>query len=310
MATQLPLPRRIAYTALVFVVFLLLLEGGLRLVAPATLWLARPSGAGRPIVCLGDSVTAGHGIGRDQAWPAALGRWLEAEGVQGWSVQSRAVGGSKLGDIRQRDQGWVRQQDAPLVLLMAGHNDLMRWGGMADRPGGYDRGAPTAGEAPRLLRISRWIWGIVEDDLPLSDFDPVDVARFGDDVDAIRDSARRAGGELVLLTYVVPGGPPADMDPQQAAVLVAKREHQRQINALIRQVAEAQRVALLDLELGMGAPDTWDPAWFVDSIHLTAGASRQVAEAVGAWLLLSGRLRDQPASAGSANRNTSPPATR
>lgn len=247
------------------------------------------------MVCLGDSVTMGYGLPRDQAWPAQLQRWADARGLD-LEVTSRAAGGSKVGHVRRRDAPWLQRLPAdsrPLVLLMVGHNDLLAWGGMGSGRGGRP---PPPGEVawePRVLRLLHWTAGLIRHELPESRFSDQDVALFAEEVRAIGEAAAGRGGALALLTYVVPGQAPAGADAQWAAVLQKKRAHQLAINDLLRRVAALEGLPVVDLERGVPVPGTWDPAFFLDDIHLSTEGSRRVAEAVGSWLLVSDQASEK-----------------
>lgn len=305
-----PVWRRLLYTGAVLAVFLALLEGALSLVSPVELWLrrdeiSRASEGGRLIVALGDSVTMGFGLPREQAWPARLQGWLADRGLagaraaagvnprQGWTVVNRAAGGSKLDHVVQRDEDWLAQRGPathPIVLLMVGHNDLMSWSGMGGSAGGL---APPPGPprwTPRLLRVLLWGVGMAREELPTDLFSKTDVDQFAEGVARLVSASRASGGELVLLTYLVPGEAASDQDPQLARLVHAKREHQLAINALLRQVAADRGLPLLDLARTLPVPATWDPDWFIDDIHLSPEGAHRVGEAVGTWLLTTNRL--------------------
>lgn len=244
------------------------------------------------MVCLGDSVTMGFGLPREQSWPSELERWLETRGVDA-QVTNRAAGGSKVGHVAQRDAPWLArlpEQSRPLVLLMVGHNDLLAWGGM----GGLRAGAPPPPGAPawepRLLRLLRWGVGMAREELPQQRISEEDVQLFTEQVRLLSKAARGRGGELVLLTYLIPGEAPADAEAQWAEVLAKKREHQLAINDLLRRVAATEQLPLMDLARGVPVPGTWDPAWFLDDVHLAPEGARRVAEAVGGWLETEGKI--------------------
>jgi len=82
--------------------------------------LAQPIG----IVAVGDSNTAGFGIGRDQAFPAQLERLLRAAGynVQVWNA---GVAGDTLERMLARLDRYV-PDGMRIVILQGGYNDLLR----------------------------------------------------------------------------------------------------------------------------------------------------------------------------------------
>lgn len=301
-----PIPawRRALYAAVIFGLFLALLEGALSLVSPAELWLRRDeinasNARGRLIVALGDSVTFGFGLPREEAWPARLQGWLvdhrlAGGGKRGLTVLNRAAGGSKVGHVRARDVPWLEKLDRdshPIVTLMVGHNDLLSWGGLGKPPPGGPAPPPGAPRwTPRLGRVLLWAFGMAREDVPESAFSEADVALFGQEISAIDAAVEARGGELILLTYLVPGEAGAEQPADLARLIHAKREHQLAINTLLRQVSENQQVALLDLARTLPVPATWDPDLFIDDIHLSPEGHRRVGEAVGGWLLSTGRL--------------------
>jgi acyl-CoA thioesterase-1 len=82
--------------------------------------LAQPIG----IVALGDSNTAGFGVGRDQAFPAQLERLLRAAGhdVQVWNA---GVSGDTFEAMLARLDRYV-PAGMRVVILQGGYNDLLR----------------------------------------------------------------------------------------------------------------------------------------------------------------------------------------
>jgi len=76
------------------------------------------------IVALGDSNTAGFGVGRDQAFPAQLERLLRAAGhdVQVWNA---GVSGDTFEAMLARLDRYV-PDGMRVVILQGGYNDLLR----------------------------------------------------------------------------------------------------------------------------------------------------------------------------------------
>ena len=86
--------------------------------------LLRQAG-GRPrIVVLGDSLTAGLGLPRDQAYPAVLQRRVDAAGVS-YEVVNAGVSGDTSADGLQRFD-WAVQGDVRVLILALGANDGLR----------------------------------------------------------------------------------------------------------------------------------------------------------------------------------------
>ena len=105
---------------------------GLRPVKAATLPLggAEPkrhsdAGNGRPLlVCFGDSLTAGHGVDPDEAYPAYLQHRLDQEGYN-YRVVNQGVSGDTTKDgIKRIDE--VLQMHPQVVVVEFGGNDGLR----------------------------------------------------------------------------------------------------------------------------------------------------------------------------------------
>jgi acyl-CoA thioesterase-1 len=76
------------------------------------------------IVALGDSLTAGLGIPRDQAYPAVLQRKLEEAGI-GLEVINAGVSGDTSADGLRR-VNWALEGDVRLLIVALGANDGLR----------------------------------------------------------------------------------------------------------------------------------------------------------------------------------------
>ena len=84
-----------------------------------------PAAAGEPrIVVLGDSLTAGYGLAREDAFPARLEAALRAEG-HGWRVIDAGVSGDTSAGGRAR-LDWVLADEPEVVLVELGANDGLR----------------------------------------------------------------------------------------------------------------------------------------------------------------------------------------
>ena len=73
---------------------------------------------------LGDSLTAGLGIPRDQAYPALLQRKLREEG-SALEVVNAGISGDTTADGLRR-AGWALEGDVRLLILALGANDGLR----------------------------------------------------------------------------------------------------------------------------------------------------------------------------------------
>jgi acyl-CoA thioesterase-1 len=77
------------------------------------------------IVALGDSLSAGHGVDEDEAYPVLLARKLAAEGYP-FEVVNAGVSGETSSGVRERIQ-WVLSSLKPdIVILETGANDGLR----------------------------------------------------------------------------------------------------------------------------------------------------------------------------------------
>ena len=86
----------------------------------------RPSDTAAPprIVALGDSLTSGHGIGRDQAWPAVVQGYLRREGLPHVMVNAGVSGDTSAGALRRLDA--ALEDGAQVLVLAIGANDGLR----------------------------------------------------------------------------------------------------------------------------------------------------------------------------------------
>jgi len=76
------------------------------------------------IVAMGDSLTAGNGLAEEEAYPAALGRKLAAEGHNVDVVNSGVSGETSSGALARVD--WVLTMKPDIVILETGANDGLR----------------------------------------------------------------------------------------------------------------------------------------------------------------------------------------
>jgi acyl-CoA thioesterase-1 len=76
------------------------------------------------IVFLGDSLTAGLGVGMDEAYPAIVGRRVRAAGLDFEIVNAGVSGDTSAGGLRRLE--WSLQGDARVLVLALGANDGLR----------------------------------------------------------------------------------------------------------------------------------------------------------------------------------------
>ncbi len=76
--------------------------------------------AGTPVLVIGDSITAGYGVGEEAAWPAQLAQ------LTGWRVVAAGVSGDGTAGGRERLPPLLDAQQPALVIIELGGNDLLR----------------------------------------------------------------------------------------------------------------------------------------------------------------------------------------
>lgn len=77
------------------------------------------------IVVLGDSISAGYGLDRDQAYPALLQKKMEAEGLPYEVVNAGVSGDTTAGGLRRIDWA-LGPKGADLLVIALGGNDGLR----------------------------------------------------------------------------------------------------------------------------------------------------------------------------------------
>jgi len=80
----------------------------------------QPLPAGSQVLALGDSLTEGLGVTREQAWPDLLAS------KTGWVVVNGGVSGDTSEQALQRLPGLLDQQNPVLVLVTLGGNDMLQ----------------------------------------------------------------------------------------------------------------------------------------------------------------------------------------
>jgi acyl-CoA thioesterase-1 len=84
-----------------------------------------PATAGRPqIVFLGDSLTAGLGLPREQSVPSLIQARLDAEGYSYETVNGGVSGDTSAGGLRRLE--WVLEGDVEILVVELGANDGLR----------------------------------------------------------------------------------------------------------------------------------------------------------------------------------------
>lgn len=301
MARPLPIWKRAVFAAVVLVAFLALVEGALT-VAP---WVMRrahgrvKTGDDRSpvmVYAVGDSVTYGLGLELRHSYPWQLADGLVAAGRADVSVMMVARPGA-IG--RRIDQDLLPELESlapgrrPLVYVMLGHNDFFSWDPDATL-GAFDGIAapedPRTGGRLRLLRLFDWFHGAVESATPNLQMGDVSIGAFRTALAQCVLAVRARGGELVLMTYVVPPAPPPGLPTSTTEVLAQTHSGQLKINAVIRELATQEGVRLLDLEARVDTGAVWNTTWWLDNIHLSQIGLARVADEVQGHLMASGQL--------------------
>lgn len=84
-----------------------------------------PAVAAKPrIVFLGDSLTAGLGLGSDQSYPALIGKRLKQRGYDYEIVNAGVSGDTSAGGLRRLD--WSLEGDVRVLVVALGANDGLR----------------------------------------------------------------------------------------------------------------------------------------------------------------------------------------
>ncbi|MEZ4699579.1 MAG: GDSL-type esterase/lipase family protein [Rhodothermales bacterium] len=115
-------------------------------------------------LALGDSYTCGEGVGRDEAWPALLSRWLAGQGVTEVETEVIARTGWTSGELLSALDDAAPEGPFDLVTLLVGVNNQYRGQSIssfsADLCSLLDRAVEWAGGAARrVVMISIPDWG-------------------------------------------------------------------------------------------------------------------------------------------------------
>lgn len=92
--------------------------------APAATYDTQPAGSRPRIVFLGDSLTAGLGLDRDQSVPALIQKQLDAQGYAYEVVNAGVSGDTSAGGLSRLD--WSLQGDVRILVIELGANDGLR----------------------------------------------------------------------------------------------------------------------------------------------------------------------------------------
>jgi lysophospholipase L1-like esterase len=234
----------------------------------------------RRILCLGDSITFGYGVGDDETYPAALGRALEGSGVE---VVNGGVTGYTSHQVRKllaRVGPTVRPD---VVTVCIGWNDrTLRVA--TDRE--YDRRLRALGPLDALaehLYLYRALANLYRnarhtDEPAARDHPRVPIGEYRENLAAIAQLAREAGARAVFVALPHRSrfeGPP--LEPAYPQTL--------------REEAHALRVPLLEVGvLGDAAPAEGNERYFIDSLHLSPEGAEEMARRLVPQLAAAGVL--------------------
>lgn len=76
------------------------------------------------VLCLGDSLTAGYGLSKVEAWPALVEGRLRAAGHSNAVVNAGVSGDTTAGGLRRVD--WLLREPVDVLVLALGANDGLR----------------------------------------------------------------------------------------------------------------------------------------------------------------------------------------
>jgi acyl-CoA thioesterase I len=99
----------------------------LRPILPLVMLLLAPCAFAGPlrIVAMGDSLTDGYGVAKDDAYPAVLDRKLESEGFSDAEVVNAGLSGSTTASAESRMR-WHLKNKPDILILALGANDGLR----------------------------------------------------------------------------------------------------------------------------------------------------------------------------------------
>jgi lysophospholipase L1-like esterase len=257
---------------------------------------ARPKPAGvRRFVMLGDSCSQQH---HPFAWPELAARELATQLGAPVECVNLAMSGYTTLQGRRVAQRWLRELEPDLVALYYGWND--HW---------LARGAPDAQKGPalvfeRLYRASALLQGVRKlavgagllqgEARLLADTNRVPLEEYEANLVALVTLARECGAKVVLVSAPslhdvrVPEYLLKHHFQRDAQAVVA--EHAR-YNAALREVAQRQETALLDLERDFAARPERATLFLEDGIHFTEAGRAAVAQAFSALVNERGLLR-------------------
>lgn len=92
--------------------------------SPGSTPAREPSPSAVNVIFLGDSLTAGYGLGEEEAFPALIGNRLREEGYDVEVVNAGVSGDTTAGGLSRLD--WLLDQDPEVLVVGLGANDGLR----------------------------------------------------------------------------------------------------------------------------------------------------------------------------------------
>jgi len=292
--------KKIMFSIIVFTVFVIMAEFVLSF-TPAMMGFTQRGdyddilSGGSAIICLGDSVTYGYDVDTADSWPAQIQAILN-ENQSNMRVVNRGESGMDSSTILQREVRTIEsisdKNIRPIVLLMAGHNDLMgigwkKWQAHDGTGAKIDQGQT---QPPRLFRMLKWLWHTHNLPENASWIKPEAKATLLKNIISLNDAIGKRNGKLYVMTYLLPGDATGILRPNAAKEIAKSREYQGIGNQILRTVASEHNIALIDIEKYAEAPSKWDDNWFMDHIHPTTVGHKAIAETTLKWLSAYGEL--------------------
>lgn len=301
----LSLARRLAFSAVALVLFLVLLEVSLAVLTPLLRPRRGPSaedatGSSTVIYVVGDSVSYGTGVVASASWPMQLYQQLADRGATGITVINGAREGGGVGMLTDaaNEIATLPAIQNLIVITMLGHNSFIYWTGLHTQLRQQNLTDPNAGSSSndftqrlRLLRIFRWIGTALRHEAPRVDtLNEKEVNGFHRLGTQFQEFVTQRGGQLYFATYVIPGEPGDDLTTDEIEAIRATRDGQAAINQIIRDVAAESGAGLLDLEALPLFSTRYDRRDFIDHIHFSASGNAVVARAIRQQLVERGDL--------------------
>ena len=280
------LARKVLFAPLPLLALLVLVELALRAAPDAIAAYSRLTTRLRPdattyIVTMGDSVTAGSRLAEGASWPAQLRGLYRAEGQSSVEVVNTAISGSRMRDIEGRQVRWLENVPAGsnlVVLLLATHNDFSQWMSATEYMAKSGAGTGVGEESNlRVFNVVQWLFAGSRAHASLDASAETWLVR---ELTTMKAAVAERGGTLYVLTYAIPG--PAESLPMRLTLgeYDDYRSYAHRTNRMLVRAAYAVGARTMDLEAELPVPVTFDPDFWIDTVHFTEKGSAAVAKHV------------------------------